>query len=58
MTKYFSERELNSFIRKYGVSGEWDFNLKLWDEGELSFRMPFRDLWSEFVIIKEKEVLA
>jgi len=43
MRKYFSERELNYFIRKYEVSGEWDFILKLWDEGELNFRMPFRD---------------
>ena len=50
MTKYFSERELNYFIRKYEVSGEWDFILKLWDEGELNFRMPFRDLWSELEV--------
>ena len=46
MMKYFSERKLNSFIRKYEVSGEWGFILKLWDEGELNFQMPFRDLTS------------
>ena len=47
MMKYFSERESNYFIRKYEVNGEWGFILMIWDERELNFQMPFRDLWSE-----------
>ena len=48
MMKYFSERESNYFIRKYEVNGEWGFILMIWDERELNFQMPFRDLWSEY----------